>query len=129
MLPDLIQELRELGLRGSAFRVGWELKTRSGLQGRRHVLREVLPSTRPVDPGPGWTARLPFAEPRAVADAMRGVVPRESLDRLRSDAHAAMNGEKADVRARFSNGMMWPGDPAGGADNNAGCMCSVRFGR
>jgi HK97 family phage portal protein len=45
------------------------------------------------------------------------------------DAHAAMNGERAEVRAKFSNGMMWPGDPAGGADNNANCMCSVRFGR
>jgi len=43
--------------------------------------------------------------------------------------HAAMNGETVDIGERFSNGMMWPGDPAGGADNNANCQCSVTFGR
>jgi hypothetical protein len=29
----------------------------------------------------------------------------------------------------FSNGMRWPGDPAGGAENNANCNCSCEFGR
>jgi hypothetical protein len=24
--------------------------------------------------------------------------------------------------------MLWPGDPVGGADNNANCQCSVVFG-
>lgn len=43
--------------------------------------------------------------------------------------HAAMNGETVPIDEEFSNGMMWPGDPAGGADNNAGCQCSVSFGR
>ena len=43
------------------------------------------------------------------------------------DAHAAMNGETVGIRDLFSNGMRWPGDPAGGADNNAGCQCSVEF--
>ncbi len=45
------------------------------------------------------------------------------------DAHLAMHGETVPVGALFSNGMRWPGDPAGGAENNAGCQCSVRFGR
>jgi len=45
------------------------------------------------------------------------------------DAHLAMNGEKVGIRERFSNGMRWPGDPAGGAENNANCQCSVEFGR
>jgi len=43
--------------------------------------------------------------------------------------HAAMNGETVPIGDLFSNGMMWPGDPAGGADNNANCQCSVTFGR
>lgn len=43
--------------------------------------------------------------------------------------HAAMDGETVPIDALFSNGMMWPGDPAGGADNNANCECSVSFGR
>ncbi len=44
-------------------------------------------------------------------------------------AHAAMAGETVPIGQRFSNGMMWPGDPAGGADNNANCQCGVAFGR
>jgi len=43
--------------------------------------------------------------------------------------HAAMNGETVGINELFSIGMMWPGDPAGGADNNANCNCSVTFGR
>ncbi|HUV94561.1 MAG TPA: phage portal protein [Anaerolineae bacterium] len=43
--------------------------------------------------------------------------------------HMAMDGESVPIGDLFSNGMMWPGDPAGGADNNANCQCSVTFGR
>ena len=45
------------------------------------------------------------------------------------DEHAAMAGETVDIGDLFSNGMRWPGDPAGGAENNANCQCSVAFGR
>ena len=41
--------------------------------------------------------------------------------------HLRMDGETVGVRDTFSNGMRWPGDPAGGAENNANCGCSVRF--
>jgi HK97 family phage portal protein len=44
-------------------------------------------------------------------------------------AHAAMSGATVGIKELFSNGMMWPGDPAGGADNNSNCSCSVTFGR
>lgn len=40
-------------------------------------------------------------------------------------AHARMNGQTVGIGETFSNGMQWPGDPAGGADNNARCRCSV----
>ena len=43
--------------------------------------------------------------------------------------HLVMNGETVGIGELFSNGMKWPGDPAGGADNNANCKCSVTFGR
>ncbi len=43
-------------------------------------------------------------------------------------AHAAMNGETVGIHDRFSNGMNAPGDPAGGADEVAGCNCSLSFG-
>jgi len=45
------------------------------------------------------------------------------------DAHLAMHGETVPIGGLFSNGMRWPGDPTGGAENNANCQCSVRFGR
>jgi len=43
------------------------------------------------------------------------------------DEHAALNGTTVGIRQRFPNGMRWPGDPAGGAENNAYCQCTVRF--
>jgi HK97 family phage portal protein len=43
--------------------------------------------------------------------------------------HAAMAGETVELGETFSNGMRWPGDPAGGAENNSNCHCSVVFGR
>ncbi len=45
------------------------------------------------------------------------------------DAHAMMDGETVAIGELFSNGMAWPGDPAGGPENNSNCRCSVEFGR
>jgi HK97 family phage portal protein len=42
--------------------------------------------------------------------------------------HAALSGEAVGIKERFSNGMKWPGDPAGGPENNSNCQCSLRFG-
>jgi hypothetical protein len=43
-------------------------------------------------------------------------------------AHSELAGEVAPLDARFSNGMRWPGDPAGGAENVANCVCALEFG-
>lgn len=40
-------------------------------------------------------------------------------------SHAAMNGETVPVDENFSNGMPWPGSIEGGADEVAGCQCSL----
>jgi HK97 family phage portal protein len=45
------------------------------------------------------------------------------------DEHAAMDGETVGIGELFSNGMAWPGDPAGGPENNSNCRCSCVFGR
>lgn len=42
-------------------------------------------------------------------------------------SHAAMDGETVPLGEPFSNGMNGPGDPAGGADEVAGCTCSLDF--
>lgn len=42
-------------------------------------------------------------------------------------SHAAMRGERTKIGEAFSNGMQWPGDPAGGADELSQCRCSLAF--
>jgi len=42
-------------------------------------------------------------------------------------SHAAMSGETVPLSENFSNGMAWPGDSAGGADEVAGCNCSLQI--
>lgn len=39
--------------------------------------------------------------------------------------HIALNGETVPIDGTFSNGMDWPGDPTGGAENVANCRCRV----
>lgn len=44
--------------------------------------------------------------------------------------HAALNGTTVNLDDIFyQTGQRWPGDPAGGAENNANCECSVVFGK
>lgn len=42
-------------------------------------------------------------------------------------SHARMDGETVPINNTFSNGANWPGDPVLGADDVAGCMCSVQI--
>lgn len=42
-------------------------------------------------------------------------------------SHAEMNGLRIGLRDLFPTGQRWPGDPAGGAEENANCECSVEF--
>jgi len=44
-------------------------------------------------------------------------------------SHAALSGATVGIRDLFANGLMWPGDPRGTAEDNANCSCSVTFGR
>lgn len=43
--------------------------------------------------------------------------------------HRALAGATVEIRANFSNGMRWPGDYRGGADDVANCKCSLAFSR
>jgi HK97 family phage portal protein len=40
-------------------------------------------------------------------------------------SHRAMDGQTVPVDDRFSNGMQWPGDWAGGPDEVCGCQCEI----
>jgi len=44
-------------------------------------------------------------------------------------SHEAMSGETVPLNQPFSNGMNGPGDPSGGADEVAGCTCTLRFSK
>lgn len=43
-------------------------------------------------------------------------------------SHAAMDGMTIGIRDLFPTGQRWPGDPAGGAEENSNCECSIEFG-
>ena len=42
-------------------------------------------------------------------------------------SHAAMNGKSVRADEKFSNGMDWPGDWAGGPDEVCGCQCTIEL--
>lgn len=43
---------------------------------------------------------------------------------IRED-HQAMDGETVPIDQAFSNGLMFPGDPSGGAEENINCQCFI----
>lgn len=45
------------------------------------------------------------------------------------ESHAALDGVSVGIRENFPNGLRWPGDPSGSAEELAGCQCSVEFSR
>jgi hypothetical protein len=45
------------------------------------------------------------------------------------DTHRHMNGEKVKLQQRFSNGLMYPGDPDGDIKERAGCRCRLVYKR
>ena len=83
---DQLQELRELGLAGTAFRAAWELRLRTGLA--------RLGAPLPADPAPStaWAERLPWGSPDLVTRAMRPRLSIEHLDTLRERARKATRG-------------------------------------
>lgn len=42
-------------------------------------------------------------------------------------SHQQMNGETVAASEPFSNGLMWPGDSSGPADETAGCNCGLAY--
>ena len=62
----------------------------------------------------------------AAASGLRSKTWQVNSSNPRPD-HAALNGVTVGIRERFPNGLRWPGDPAGSAEQNANCMCTVRF--
>lgn len=89
-MRDRFQELVELGARGTAFRLWWELSTRSGL--RRALEREPPRlAAHALVSADELIRRLPF-EPGPVAAAMRPLVGEQEFAELRARATGAAQG-------------------------------------
>lgn len=48
-----------------------------------------------------------------------------ALDSHTRDSHRELDGEKADIDGRFSNGLRYPGDPTGPASEVWNCRCTM----
>jgi SPP1 gp7 family putative phage head morphogenesis protein len=48
-----------------------------------------------------------------------------TLDDRTRDGHADIDGEEVDIDKPFSNGLMYPGDPAGDAEEVINCRCTM----
>lgn len=48
-----------------------------------------------------------------------------TLDGRTRESHAAVDGEIRELDKRFSNGLMFPGDPSGGAAEVVNCRCAL----
>jgi len=119
VLPELFQEVKELGARGTAFRLSWEARKRWGAL---DALDALLEPTGWVTSGQ-WATRLPFADPATVVDALRGRVPLEHLAALQERALAATRGrircfgrwvgdfgDPVDWHLNPTNGQRWKPD-------------------
>ena len=99
-----VQELRELGLHGTLFRVAWELRMRSGWMARQRPPLDLNAETaaRCRQNLPARLRALPFEEPAAVAEAM-GSRAGEAPERLAELARDA-------ARGRILCFGRWPAD-------------------
>ncbi|AKT37581.1 asparagine synthase (glutamine-hydrolyzing) [Chondromyces crocatus] len=87
---DAIQEVRELGSDGFAFRVRWELGLRSGLVALEE--RNPPPPLGLVPNVAELIRPVPFAHGEEVASVLRERIPRERLAHLRRVAQEATRG-------------------------------------
>jgi len=91
---DAVQEFRELGVSGTIFRVGWEVKQRSGVG---ELLEPPTPKWNGSANGQAVAAtvkfnRLPWGDPEAVAEVMCDRLSDAELSRLHEVAINAAHG-------------------------------------
>lgn len=113
-LRDAAQELVELGPWRTIYRVGRELRQRSGLARRAPA--------HPSHPAPDrdWVGELPFGDARAVAEVMAGRVSQGQRDALRDTAENALRG-------RILCFGRWTGDYGDPLDWNLNPLTAARW--
>jgi asparagine synthase (glutamine-hydrolysing) len=114
-----LQELRELGVQGTLFRLWWEAKLR-GMPGPRSSVGDIAPNT-PLARGLESDLRrapLPFTDPAEVAAAVADRIPHDAireLDRVAKDVRAGRILCFGGWQADFGNPIDWHLNPATGA--------------
>ena len=93
----------------------------------RKVLKEAVEVRAPQGGRTITTALVGFSRSEA-AKQLAGDKATKTW-RVRSTnprrSHARLDGETVAIDAKFSNGMLWPGDWKGGPDEVSGCHCTI----
>lgn len=113
-LRDAVQELRELGVGGAAFRVGWEMRTRVA---RLLPHQDAAPLELKFVSGLDWTSHLPFEDPVSLARWMRPLIPADALSTLRRRAADGVEGKVFSFGRRvmdFGRPINWHRNPTTG---------------
>jgi asparagine synthase (glutamine-hydrolysing) len=114
-LRNLGQELFELGPKGTAFRVAWEISRHRGFRRSNHSAHDDDGDQRASRDL--WMAHLPFPDPIAVADAVRDRINPDALYRLLATSDRALPGEIECFGrwpARFGEPIDWHRNPLTG---------------
>lgn len=125
-LRDDIQELRELGLRGTLFRASWEVRRRFSLFSSGHETRD-RDSNGPWD----WTSHLPLEDPVTLARWIAPLVPTQDLHHLRFKADEGAAGRPFCFGRRFvdyGRPINWHRNPVTGLSWNADALWSEVLG-
>ena len=124
---DYVQEVRELGLRGTLYRVSWELRQRSGWFALRDRWRGVtVPSLDHFDVAE-FVGQLPWSAPSDVATTLNASLTAVERDQLKQRADDAAHGRIlcfGSWFAEFGDPIDWFLYPATGHKWSANIHCS-----
>ncbi len=124
---DYVQEVRELGLRGTLYRASWELRQRSGWFALRDRWRGVaVPSLGHFDVAE-FVGQLPWSAPSDVATTLNASLTAVERDQLKQRADDAARGRIlcfGSWFAEFGDPIDWFLYPATGRKWSANIHCS-----
>ena len=124
---DYVQEVRELGLRGTLYRASWELRQRSGWFALRDRWRGVaVPSLGHFDAA-AFVRQLPWSAPSDVATTLNASLTAIERDQLKQRADDAARGRIlcfGSWFAEFGDPIDWFLYPATGRKWSANIHCS-----
>lgn len=114
----------------------WEASTRNHLveyttePGWEERLAEIAKWAFVASLAVGWaTQYLSFGRQDAAKASGLGTKTWHTTSKNPRATHAALNGETVRIDDIFGNGLRYPGDPAGSADDNANCKCRLTYGK